>query len=94
MRNDGSGFAVHDLGAVARPLTGGADALGGMADRHPEAPDAGASSAGIAAALSSIATAASGIVRSAVVAVARVEAGAQSYVDIDEAGGELFGGVL
>jgi hypothetical protein len=88
MPEQSAGFGVGELDAVVRALADGANGLNGMANGAPEPPDAGASSADIAGALSAIFTSASTIVRSLTAAGDRVLASAASYHnnDLDNAG--------
>jgi hypothetical protein len=88
------GFEVHELRPVGRTLLAGGLDLHDTADRAPDLPDAGSSSAHVAGAFAAIARASAGIVRCADVANDRVTTAAQSYANTENDSTEAFGGHL
>lgn len=91
MTSDNNGFQVTDLHLVADTLSSGVRPLLDTADGVPEPPSAGASSAAIAGAMAAIARAASGIVRSGVVAGTRVTIAGERYRNTELRVAEAFG---
>lgn len=84
MSSEGNILDVEGLGRLAQTLADGARRLNDQADNAPQIPDAGKSTAVVAALVSTITKAVSTIVETAAVANYQVTASEQTYQQTDQ----------